>query len=471
MNIKSRILTVIDKFENVSPLRFFIISAVIFGSLFIVITPPFQTPDEPAHFLRINQVSSGNLIVDEINGVVGGTLPNSLKKTINYTTSKPAIEFAPNVKYDIYRTEHAIKVGLDKDKTTVYDLSATALYPPSAYLPQSLVVWFLGLFNAAPIILMYSARIANLVTWIVLLGVSIKLIPRRKWTVVFIGLLPMALFQATSLGIDVMASGLAILFVSYILFLNQIKKIKTKQLIMLTGIGILMTLTKQTMFILLPMVFLLQSTKFKTPIKSYVMKFIVVAVPLFILAIWLFFMNQINIEAAFKNGQDPVRQIYFVIKNPHSFINVLWNTNFFVWGDTVTRSFIGSFGWLDTPLSEAVVVMGYISMFIVFVSSYQKEKSWFTIRQKQLTVFIMFAYWLSINAALYVYYSPVAYKIIVGMQGRYFIPLLILATPLLRAEWLYVTKKAYSRIAIYAPILLLVASIITLYFRYYVNNV
>ena len=33
--------------------------ALLFGSIFVFLIPPFQSPDEPNHFLRAFQVSEG----------------------------------------------------------------------------------------------------------------------------------------------------------------------------------------------------------------------------------------------------------------------------------------------------------------------------------------------------------------------------------------------------------------------------
>ena len=37
--------------KKISPSKFYLILALFLGFLFVFITPPFQTPDEVAHFL------------------------------------------------------------------------------------------------------------------------------------------------------------------------------------------------------------------------------------------------------------------------------------------------------------------------------------------------------------------------------------------------------------------------------------
>jgi hypothetical protein len=47
---------------SIQPTRIFVLFALIFGILFIVVTPPFQVPDEGAHFSRAYQISQFHII-------------------------------------------------------------------------------------------------------------------------------------------------------------------------------------------------------------------------------------------------------------------------------------------------------------------------------------------------------------------------------------------------------------------------
>jgi uncharacterized membrane protein len=192
---------------------------------------------------------------------------------------------------------------------------------------------------------------------------------------------------------------------------------------------------------------------------------------LMLLTLWLFMVKGIDISSSALNGQNTHRQESFIIHNPHSYINVLWNTSFFSWGDGITNSFIGNFGWQDTPLAAWIVVVGYIALGLVVVANYSTYKTWLNKTQRFLLLALTFVYWLAVSTALYVYYTPVGFKIIVGLQGRYFMPMALLLIPVFYGGWLRTTERAYKRIAVWTPLFLLFASFITIYVRYYVNNV
>jgi uncharacterized membrane protein len=148
----------------------------------------------------------------------------------------------------------------------------------------------------------------------------------------------------------------------------------------------------------------------------------------------------------------------------------LWNTYFTTQGDSIARSFIGTFGWGDTSLPEFIVIVGYIGLFIIIIAnSYRKVPGWISKRQKLLIGAVWIAYLVAVGAALYAYFNAVASKVIAGIQGRYFLPLAFLSIPLLHGGWLKISERAYKNIAVLMPIFLLSVSVITIYFRYYVK--
>lgn len=51
--------------KRVLPERAFLLLAILLGVVFIFVTPPFEVPDEGAHFYRSYQVSVGRLLPQE----------------------------------------------------------------------------------------------------------------------------------------------------------------------------------------------------------------------------------------------------------------------------------------------------------------------------------------------------------------------------------------------------------------------
>lgn len=455
---------------GITPQTFFIIIAAIFGVAFILITPPFEAPDEPVHFFRAYQISEGNLSVDKIGNTYGGELPQSIAETITKTYDQTGVAFHPDIKYSVSSTRNTLHIH-NTHKNHLFDFSTTAYYSPISYIPQAVGIGVTRLMNAPPIISLYFGRLCNLAAWIALFYLAIRLMPYRKWAVVFIGLLPMALFQAASMSADVMAIGLLAVTLALILrFASSTTRLTSKQLIALTTLLTLLALSKQVMFLFAGLVLLLPKGLFKSQRLALASKAILITVPLLLFAIWSMHVKGITFSSS-VNGIDPTQQERYVLHNPFEYLNVLFNTYFYSWSDGIVKSFIGNFGWVDAPLADTIVVPAYVALFLVIAASTGKTKQWLSGNQKILLGLIAIVYLLAVSTALYAYSTPVAFKIVVGLVGRYYIPVALLLIPILTGNWLVMSRKAYRRLAMISPVLLLVCSVITLYVRYYINNV
>lgn len=459
--------------ESVSPLKFFVVTAAVFGLIFIAITPPFQTPDEAIHFYREYQISTGHLLLEQHGKLAGGYLPRSLQQTEMITAEHPVLRFDPLAKYSLHKTRTALSVKENTHDKQLYDLSATAYYSPIAYLPQATGILLARLVHLPPVMMMYAGRGMNLVAWIVLIGLAVRFMPYRKWAVVVIGLLPMALFDAISLGADVMFYGLLAWSLSLILRnVHDRRQLSTRWLIGLIVLLSAITLTKQIGFLFVPLALLIPAASLGTKRRLLIKRLALIVIPIAVFASWFFVVSRLNLLNTSDFQPDPTAQIKFIFERPLGYLDVLYRTFFFIPSDGVARSFIGNFGWVDAPLSELIANIGYIGLaFLLFVSYGKQQASRLTRNSKLLLMLVGFLYWLAVTTALYVYYDPVHYKTVIGLQGRYFWPLLVLAVPVFY-DWsrrVRTSRLFYRQAALSLSLLLLIASAITIYYRYYVT--
>ena len=64
--------------EVIKPEYIFILLGILFGTLFIFLVPPFQSPDEPVQFGKAVAISQGQFLSVRKDGVSGNYLPKSL---------------------------------------------------------------------------------------------------------------------------------------------------------------------------------------------------------------------------------------------------------------------------------------------------------------------------------------------------------------------------------------------------------
>lgn len=203
-----------------SPIKTFLLLATVFGSMLIVLTPPFTGADEEAHFTRAYSITSGNLVLRDTAQV---TVPKSLRQTIGCfqtKTSEPGVMYRYN--YSEYGTSKrlsfscALSLPLGKDSTEKVHTSAFP-YSPIAYLPQAIAIFIGKLLNVPILIMVYLVRFSVLIQYVVLVAIAIKLLPVRKWALAGIALLPTSLMFINNPGGDYLLLGSTALIMAIIM--------------------------------------------------------------------------------------------------------------------------------------------------------------------------------------------------------------------------------------------------------------
>lgn len=452
-----------------TPEGLFVALGLFFGLILLFLIPPLQTPDENVHFLRAYQVAQGQLVSSNDDNKSGGYLPRSIQKTFDEVDGAQSISFHPELKYDLHRTKSAMSIPLDQSDQRYYNITAAAAYSPIGYIPQSLAITLGRILNLPPIYHIYIARLAVLLTWIAIFTFAIRCMPYKKWALVGVALLPMMVAQSVSIGVDAVSISTGVLFLSLILR-SMTHALRGRTLIAIIVSASVMVLSKQIAVIFLPLIFLVAGTQFKTKVSATQAKILVTLIPFILLVCWTIIvgnpgqsLNQI------ANNQSTSGQIMHLIDKPTHFAVVLFNTFFFSWGDSIVDSLIGVFGWMDTPLSGPFVAIGYMTLAAVFLLNYKEKAVYMSRTKKRIIIVIATIYVLALCGALYVTYSPVAFNIIYGLQGRYLLPVLFLLVPVFAAKDAIVTKRRYIFSTILPMSLLLATSVIAIWLRYYIE--
>jgi uncharacterized membrane protein len=178
------------------PEWFFVVFALIIGGSFIVLIPPFRSPDEIGHFYKSFAISEGHMInyTPSSGAGSGAYIPSSLEKLV-ITTSLNS-----DGRYGIMsKTSTAVHIRLQTSDRIYKDVSNVASYPPIAYLPQATGIALARVFTDRVLFLYYAAKLITFVVFVVCGFFAIRLITRAKWFMAAIGMLPMTLFLSATL--------------------------------------------------------------------------------------------------------------------------------------------------------------------------------------------------------------------------------------------------------------------------------
>jgi uncharacterized membrane protein len=134
-------------------------------------------------------------------------------------------------------------------------------------------------------------------------------------------------------------------------------------------------------------------------------------------AIWSLAVRDIYVP--YRAEISPVKQLEFIVDNPVAYTLIVANT-FRSHGSHVVREFIGQLGWLDTSLPKLLVI--FYLMVLVFVSlvDVQKGVRLYCADKCVIGGVVMLSV-IGILTSLYLFWTPIGWKVILGIQGRYFI--------------------------------------------------
>jgi uncharacterized membrane protein len=409
--------------------KYFVITSLCFGLLYCLIVPPFQVPDEYNHFFRSWQITEGVLIgVKSADKRLGGELPSSLIQV-----AKPFynIRYNKNNKTSLDTILVYVKIPLQPDYRQFIDFSNTALYAPTAYIPQSLAILIFRNLKCTPLSILYFARIFNLIFWLSIVYIGIKTTPVFKGLMTYLALLPASLFINATANADVLTNALSFLFIAFMLkYIFKNDRIMGRIWGILILITCLINLNKLAYFPLLLLVFLIKKNNFQNQKQRvlYITTFLIFN--LTTLIIWSKISTALHIpfeeyNTEYRIGQqlnegvEPIRQLNFIIHNPLIYSKILVMSYLKTLPYTFVH-YIGKFGWEGNYLPLWIVIP---LILMLLLRGYLESP-------KLNTPFIKRAFWgigiltsISFATVMYMLWVAVGGDFIHNLGGKYFIPI------------------------------------------------
>lgn len=403
----------LEKWNWRKPENIYFLVAIFFGLLFALVTPPFQVPDENTHFYRANQIAEGMVF-----GVEGEII--SSVHVFNSEIQKIDLHFKPHKKIDPVILIDGFFMPLNKEEKVIVSTPTTTNYNSIMYFPQTLGVLAGKTLNFSPYKLLLISRITNLLFGILLTTLAIKISPFRKWSLLYISLLPMTIFLYGSASADTFTISVCIFYTSFVMYLKTQDTSRNK-LVLLILLTFLLAFLKPGYVFLCLIIFLVpifsNNKAYDLTAKSAI---IITTFTLFL--IWIKVSGNLEPEPFLEyQGVDVTRQLEYVAMNPLRFVKI------FVY-DLVTDSvglvlmFVGVLGWVDTVLPIAVYLFYALCLgFILFFDNDYSIKSIKTSRFILMTTFLIT--FILLYAVFYFVYTPVGANRIEGFQGRYILPI------------------------------------------------
>ncbi len=394
--------------------KVFLILAIIIGAIYLLVIPVGRVPDEPSHFLRAYEISEGHMVSEkDANKSSGRVLSKHLYEVVDPLD---------NMNYCNLFSKIDQKVD---NNTEFITFPGSSLYSPISYLPQSIGIFISKIFTRSILIQVYAGRIFNFITWLIIMYFALKFIPCFKRFFMVCAFLPMVMQEAISLSPDGLTMSISFLLLAYVLNLRycKISKISSKQKLFLLAITTILSLCKIVYLPLCLLIFLIPENKFNNKKDKYITIGLMALWVIIINIIWLMIASQYLIE--FTSGVNSKDQVIYILSNPIKYILVMFNTFSSNIMDYATQMAGKSLEWFSVNLSYFYPI---ISLGLLAYLAYQDQTKEVKIDKvtKILSLLILIVCVILIFTSLYVQWTKVGNIIIEGIQGRYFIPLLML---------------------------------------------
>ncbi|MBP2045679.1 DUF2142 domain-containing protein [Methanobacterium aggregans] len=406
--------------KEMPPQKIFLIIGIIYGILFLIVTPPFQVPDEEVHFYKSYLLSQGTFTPEKVGNQAGFHVSGVLKDTtrefryLRYPDSKVPLKLIFSALSEPVGTNKNVLIHPDNLNCPI-----PISYPPLPYVASAVVMAFLNLFNCSVLTLMYAGRLINLLVWLTLVYLAIKITPIHKWVFTLLALMPMTLAQAASLSADSFTIAISFLTIATILkYTFQTTKIGKKQIIALLLLTITLTLSKTGYFLILLLLLIIPQENFGNKMRKIVVLLSTLLTAITITGLWDYLLKIATPISTINQAQN--NTVTHILIDPIHFTNILINTitsNFTFY----LNSFVGCFGWLNSPL-PLFMVFGYLSV-LILVSLLDKNQLKIKTKQKIITMIPFSIISFLIFLAIYTTWGQISAYLIGGVQGRYFIPI------------------------------------------------
>lgn len=419
------------------PERFFAIYAFVFGILIVFFAQPMKISwDEQIHFGNAYTLASGK-------NVVWTEAAKDLQEAISVTCNTKA-EYAELRQYMD-----------DKGMEYLYTETKETLLPSYtmfAYIPQAIFLK-LGLFFNLPFSILFAfGKLGNLLLYISIMYAAIYLAKSKKIFLLFIAMMPTVIFQASSYTYDMMV--FSCITLACVLWANEMfyteKKTETWKIIIMVLLFVFGSYSKAVYIPLMAVILLLPSFKNISKKKKLVMWGSLLLILLLVMMTFVLptltstVARDLSVSGDARGGDTGVvRQMISMLKHPWASVKLMISSVFSFdnfrnlgfsysddcfWGNLMLLNF-ASCGILADKWSILLVSMITILLLYQDVDSGQKVlKMWDKIVITVMLMGTIFFIWL----ALYLSFTPVGENTILGVQARYYLPLLYFVAVLVR---------------------------------------
>lgn len=407
-------------------IRAFYILFFLLGILYLFVLPPQCVPDETTHFVTayyyadivLEGGSRGEVVEDSV-GIVWRriTMREQDAETIERLYS---VVLLPSRLYDTAAEKS--EGSVDKNVAAVVQTTPYLFVP---YLPSAAVIIMCRLLGVGSLTMIYAARIVNFLVSYAIVCKAVRCMPVLKALPMVIALLPMSLHLFSSCSPDSMLIALSLFAAARILELREREEILLKDCVTL-GFALAVVVAVKPMYIvMLLLIPLLPRQKIngrRTTAAVYLY------LSLFPVLVWIMvYLSHMLLPAASLSIENGGKQLYVLsdfVREPGTLLKLLLHSIAVQFRAQAAGSVGSALGYLNIFLPAFVFCGAWLALlFSIFPVSGETVVLG---KKKRLLLGGMFVLSVLVcYVGMLFWETSVGSSEIPGVQGRYFIPVML----------------------------------------------
>lgn len=399
---------------------------IAIGLLFFIMTPVNTVYDELGHFYRSYEISNGHLLSNHANNGMGqSNIPENLQDGIIHVTNN----FDKNGANFLYNRELDLLTTSTGDNMITIANPNQALYSPFSYIPQALGLFVANMTTDNIFLTYYYGRFFSFLINSIFIIIGIYILPEKQRLIFAFTSTPLFYSLCVSYSADGTLNAITILFVAYIIKCSRKSQISLTNQIIIFILSIIIALSKVIYFPFSFFVLLLKNKSFSTPKKATVYKALTMLSSFVCFIIWFVIAKTYLFN--YQNGTNtlPMQQIKYILSHFYRTPLIAAETiyhSIFSWIMQLSGATLGSGNYQYT----APIWIAFLCVISYELLLNHSNKTTETQKHHDKSYYICIVCIIIITvaltfASLYTQWTEYQSNIIMGIHGRYFIPLIL----------------------------------------------
>lgn len=396
---------------NCSIEKVFVLFVLTLGVAYMVVFPAESAPDEDRHIISAYNVS---------NIMLGG--PKAEEALVYFRADDLTGLYGEFPNANAYMTMYAQVNNARQNGDYVLVTEDFIIQAPFwTYLPQAMGISLGRILNCNGTITILLGRFFSLLFFVTVTYFAIKIIPFGKKILLAVSMLPMTLELAASYSYDTMILALSFLYIALMCRLIFEKEaLSLRDMVLPTIVFALLAPLKYVYTPLLLLTLFLPGEKYKAKKEKWI------SVGILFGGLLLIMLLPSGKQQIYLPGDvtTEYRTIEYCLHHVGEVLGVyirtvMLNASYYL------STMVGmALGWLEIPMPQEVLLLSVLNLFLATIRTDSEPKT--LLRNSHCFGFVLCAlgvFGLTLTAML-LNWTPIWSKSILGVQGRYFLPVL-----------------------------------------------